>query len=85
MHVLEIPATEEGQTIMTVSEGEEEELDEVEEDITDEKDLKERATTKRKAALKNGNHNGNGIKNGKNGVEEHETNGKEEIEVEGDA
>jgi stringent starvation protein B len=65
MHVLEIPAAEEGQTMMTTSElededeeEEEEEEEEAEEDITDEKAIKEKAANKRKA-IKNGT-NGNG-------------------------
>lgn len=78
MHVLEVPVAEEGQTIMTTSECEEEEeeeeaAEEADEDIADEKEIKEKAANKRRA-LKNGT---NGVKNGTNG-DAH----KEEVEVE---
>ncbi len=75
LHVLEVPAPEEGQTIMTTSDVEEdEEVDEESEDIEEEEMSEEKSKTKTKPAVKNGAATVAALKklNGANGVHKEE-------------
>lgn len=85
LHVLEVPAPEEGQTIMTTSdaEEEEEEIGDDSEDIEQEEEMaEEKSKTKTKPAVKNGATTAAALKklNGANGNGVH----KEEEAVGGD-
>jgi hypothetical protein len=60
-HLVEVPAQDEHPTMMTNSEIEDEELEEMAEDMNGEEEVK----GKRTAAMKNGNGNGHCLKNGK--------------------